>query len=129
MIKPLRIYHFFIWRILVFIVPAVIILAIVLRPTSISNIPQNENDFIFHVKKVTNSTALLNVELINALKLPSCLVYVSTGSNDMIVGKIDHRGSYNFEFPIDGSTSITVKLYDAIHKGVITQQQISYPNE
>lgn len=77
---------------------------------------------------MTNATAQLDVELTNALKVPSCLVYVSTGSNEMLIGKIDHQGSYKFEFPSDGSAQITVKLYDAIHKKVIMRQQLSYPN-
>jgi hypothetical protein len=130
MIKPLRAYHFFIWRVLVLIVPALFILAIAFRPASLSkNKIQNENDFRFGVKKMTNTTAQLDVELLNALKVPSCLVYVSTGSNELLVGKIDQQGSYKFEFPIGGSTHISIKLYDAIHKTVIMRQQLSYPNQ
>jgi hypothetical protein len=109
--------------------PVVFVLAIVLRPMPSSNYVQSENDFAFRVEKMTNSTAQLSVELINSLKEPSCLVYVSFNSDDILLGKIDRQGIYKFELPTDNKGSVTVRLYDAIHKKVIIQKELPYHND
>lgn len=128
MIRPLRKYHFFIWRILAFLLPIIFVAAIVFRPNSISKYDFMENDFRFTTRKLTDTTAQLTVELTQALPVPSCLVYISTNSKDILLGKIDHRGLYHFEFPTKQNTT-TVKLYDAIHKKEIKRAIVAYSKD
>lgn len=127
MIRPLRKYHFLIWRILAVVLPVVFILAILFRPDSISKYDQVKNDFSFNVKKLTNSTAQLTVVLKNSLQVPSCLVYISSNSKDVLLGKVDHQGSHSFEIPVD-QENVTVKLYDAIHKKEIMRTELTINN-
>lgn len=127
MIRPLRKYHFFIWRILTVVLPVVFMLAILFRPDSISKYDQVKNDFSFNVKKLTNSTAQLTVVLKNSLQVPSCLVYISSNSKDVLLGKVDHQGSHSFEIPVD-QENVTVKLYDAIHKKEIMRTELTINN-
>lgn len=128
MIRPLRKYHFFIWRIIAVMLPVIFFLAIVFRPDSISKYAQVKDDFSFSVKKLTNSMARLTVELKNPLQVPSCLVYISLNSKDVLLGKVDQKGSYDFEIPAT-QESITVRLYDGIHKQEITRTELTFSKE
>jgi len=128
MIRPLRKYHFFIWRMVAVVIPVIFILSLLLRPDSISNYDQVKNDFSFDVKKLTNSTAQVTVELKNPLQVPSCLVYISSNSKDVLLGEVTHRGAYRFEIPVD-QENITVKLYDAIHKKEIMRTELTINNK
>lgn len=127
MIRPLRRYHFFIWRILAVVLPVIFMLTILLRPDSISKYDRVKNDFSFNVKKLTNSTALLTVVLKNSLQVPSCLVYISSNSKDVLLGKVDHQGSHSFEITVD-QENVTIKLYDAIHKKDIMRTELTINN-
>lgn len=127
MIRPLRKYHFYIWRILAVVLPVIFMLAILFRPDSISKYDHVKDDFSFNVKKLTNSTAQLTVVLKNSLQVPSCLVYISSNSKDILLGKVDHQGSHSFEIPVD-QPNVTVKLYDAIHKKEITRTELTINN-
>ncbi len=128
MIRPLRKYHFYLWRIWGVVLPLCFILALLFRPASPSQYNPGTSDFAFAVKKLTNSSSQLTVELRNTLRAPSCLVYVSSGSDDLLLGTIDHKGSYQFEFP-DSGKKISIRLYDAIHKRDIMQTNVSYDND
>lgn len=128
MIRPLRKYHFYVWRIWGIVLPLCFILALSFRPTSPSQYNPVTDDFAFAVKKLTNSSSQLTVELRNALRAPSCLVYVSSGSDDILLGTIGHKGSYQFEFQ-DSGKKISIRLYDAIHKKDIMQTNVSYDND
>jgi hypothetical protein len=128
MIKPLRKYHFFIWRILAIVLPVIFTLSLLFRPDTISNYDHVKNDFSFDVKKLTTTTAQVTVELKNSLQVPSCLVYISSDSKDVLLGKVTHRGAYRFEIPID-QENVTVKLYNAIHKKEIMQTELTINNK
>ena len=129
MIRPLRSYHFFIWRVLAVVLPVVLCMAIVLRPESrpgYNNV--NQEDFSFTITKLLNDSGRLTVEVKNSLKVPSCLVYLYSPSQNQLLGKIDQLGSYHFEIPLK-EQPVIIRLYDPIHKREITRQEVSYNNE
>ena len=129
MIRPLRRCHFFIWRILVVVFPILFCLAILLRPASTSEHDDiNEVDFSFMLSTLTTDMNRLTVELKNPLRVPSCIVYASYDSRELLLGKLDRKGSYHFDIPTTPK-AITVRLYDAIHKKEITRAEVSLNNE
>ena len=129
MTRPLRSYHFFIWRGLALVLPVVFCLAIVLRPESRPGYDKMKGeDFSFTITKLSNDTGRLTVELKNSLKVPSCVVYLSSSSQDQLLGKIDQLGSYHFDIPLKAQP-VSIQLYDPIHKREITRQEVSYNNE
>jgi hypothetical protein len=129
MIRPLRSYHFFIWRVLAVVLPVVFCLAIVLRPEFRPGYDKMEKEnFSFSITKLSSDTGRLTVELKNSLKVPSCVVYLSSPSQNQLLGKIDHLGSYHFDIPLK-EQPVSVQLYDPIHQKEITRQVVSYNNE
>jgi hypothetical protein len=109
------------------VLPVIFVLAILFRLDSISKYDRVKNDFSFNVKKLTHSTAQLTVVLKNSLQVPSCLVYISSNSKDVLLGKVDHQGSHSFEIPVD-QENVIVKLYDAIHKKEIMRTELTVNN-
>jgi hypothetical protein len=129
MIRPLRSYHFFIWRVLAVVLPVLFCLAIVLRPKSRPGYGKVKKEkFSFTITKLSNDTGRLTIELNNSLKVPSCVVYLSSASQNQLVGKIDQVGSYHFDIPLNDQP-VNIQLYDPIHKREITRQEVSYNNE
>jgi hypothetical protein len=129
MIRPLRSYHFFIWCVLAVVLPVLFCLAIFLRPESRPGYDKvSGEDFSFTITKLSNDWGRLTVELKNSLKVPSCVVYLSSPSQNQLLGKIDHLGSYHFDIPLKGQP-VSIQLYDPIHKREITRQEVSYNNE
>ena len=129
MIRPLRSYHFFIWRVLAVVLPVVFCLAIFLRPESRPGYDKvSEADFSFTITKLSNDTGRLTVELKNSLKVPSCVVYLLSPPQNLLLGKIDHVGSHHFDIPLTTKT-VSVQLYDPIHSIEITLTELSYQKE
>ena len=129
MTRSLRGYHFFIWRVLAVLLPVVFCLAIFLRPESSPGYDKvNEEDFSFTITKLSNDRGRLTVELKNSLKVPSCVVYLSSRSQNQLLGKIDRQGSYHFDIPLK-EQHVSIQLYDPIHKREITRRVVSYNNE
>ena len=129
MTRSLRGYHFFIWRVLAVLLPVVFCLAIFLRPESPQGYDKvNEEDFSFTIAKLSNDRGRLTVELKNSLKVPSCVVYLSSRSQNQLLGKIDRQGSYHFDIPLK-EQHVSIQLYDPIHKREITRRVVSYNNE
>jgi hypothetical protein len=129
MIKPLRSYHYSIWRVLAIALPVVFCLAIVLRPESRPGYDKaNKEDFSFTIIKLSNGTGRLTVELKNPLRVPSCVVYLSSPEQNQLLGKIDQLGSYHFDIPLKDQP-VNIQLYDPIHKREITRREVSYNNE
>ena len=129
MTRSLRGYHFFIWRVLAVLLPVVFCLAIFLRPESSPGYDKvNKEDFSFTITKLSNDRGRLTVELKNSLKVPSCVVYLSSRSQNQLLGKIDRQGSYHFDIPLK-EQHVSIQLYDPIHKREITRQEVSYNNE
>jgi hypothetical protein len=126
MIRPLRKYHFLIWRILAVLLPVVFCLAIVLRSESPKEHEQiNKDDFGFKITKLTSDSGQLTIEVRNSLTVPSCLVYLSSPPQNILLGKIDQTGSYHFDTPIF-EKAVTIRLYDPIHKKEIIQSELFY---
>jgi hypothetical protein len=123
MIRPLREYHFFAWKVIVLLLLIMFILVIALRPKSVSTYAGVENNFIFNLKKLPNSTAQLTVQLRGPLSAASCVVYVNTGKDEILAGRIDGKDIWRFELPVEGN-SVTVRLYDFIHKTDIVEQLV-----
>jgi hypothetical protein len=129
MIRPLRKYHFFIWSVLAVVLPVVFCLAIVLRPESRPGYDKaKQEDFYFTITKLSSNSGRLTVELKNSLKVPSCVVYLSSSSQNQLLGKIDQVGSYHFDIPLK-EQPVSIQLYDPIHKREITWQELSYNNK
>lgn len=129
MIRPLRTYHFFVWRVLAIALPVVFCLAIVLRPESRPGYDKaRDEDVTFTITKLSNDTGRLTVELTSPLKVPSCAVYISSPSQNQLLGKIDQLGSYHFDIPLK-EPHVSVQLFDPIHKREITRKEVSYNNE
>ena len=127
-IKPLRTYHFFIWRILAVLLPVVFCLAIVLRPATPADYQMSKDDFSFSLTKQTNGIGQLTIELKNPLSVPSCVAYITSSSHELLLGKIDQMGTYHFNISAHEKT-VTVKLYDPVHKKEITRAEVFYNNE
>ena len=119
MIKPLRHHHFVIWRILAVALPLTFILALIQRPTSPHIVPESEDGFALKIQNQTDSTATLTILVGKPLNSPSCLVYLSSSSGEILLGKLDSQGPYTFAVPASKEQR-TVRLYDAIHQRTIT---------
>jgi hypothetical protein len=126
MIRPLRTYHFYMWQGLAVLLPVIFCLAIVLRPDSPSEYGKVEkDDFSFTITKLSNDAGRLTVELKNSLKVPSCLVYLSSPPQNLLLGKIDQVGSYHYDIPLRTQV-VSIQLYDPIHTREITRVELSY---
>src|SRR5687767_14690861 len=129
MIRPLRTYHFYIWLGLAVFLPVIFCLAVLLRPDSPAEYRKVEkDDFSFTITKLSNNSGRLTVELKNSLKVPSCVVYLSSPSKNLLVGKIDQVGSYNYDIPLSAHV-VSIQLYDPIHTREITRAELSFNNE
>lgn len=129
MTSPLRTYHLYIWQGLAVLLPVTFCLAIFLRPDSPSGYGTVEqDDFSFTIAKLSDDTGRLTVSLKNSLKVPSCVVYLSSPSQKLLLGKIDQAGSYHFDIPLNAK-AVSVQLYDPIHAREITRAELSYNNE
>jgi hypothetical protein len=129
MIRPLREYHFFAWRVLAVVLPASFCLTILLRPDYSSKYNRsNAQDFSFEVTKLQNKKGRLTIELKNSLRIPSCAVYLALPGQNSLLGKINDIGTYHFDIPLDGEAA-TVRLYDPIHKKEIAETRVFYNNK
>ncbi len=129
MIRPLRSYHFFIWRVLAVVFLLCFVWLLFFDRILLRDIDKvKKEDFSFTITKLSNDTGRLTVELKNSLKVPSCVVYLSSPSQNQLLGKIDQLGSYHFDIPLK-EKPVSIQLYDPIHKKEITRQEVSYNNE
>jgi hypothetical protein len=118
MIKALRKYHFLLWHVWAFLLPLLFITAIVVRPPSPENATAAKDTFVAELKSLTDSTALVQITVIKPLTVPSCIVFNSVGNKDILLGKLDRQGPYEFVIPRSGQ-NVILRLYDAIHKQTI----------
>src|SRR5690242_12024848 len=112
MIRPLRKYHFQIWRSLALVLPMAFVLALVLRPIS-QNVQAKANEFHFDFTK-SNGQGSIKITLSNPLQSPSCLVFALPKSGGkLLLGTITHEGMYEFACP---EKIAAIELFDAIHR-------------
>ena len=112
MIKPLRKYHFLLWRVFVLVLPIVFTMALVLRPVT-KNAAPSEKDFEFNVV-ATDSLSSITIEVLNPIPAASCVVYAhSLDEKKYLLGSLSNTGHYEFQCfaPI-----VSVSLYDAIRE-------------
>ena len=129
MIRPLRKYHFFLWRIVAFLLPILFVAAIYFRPPVESDYKRDKNDFSFNVRTLTDSTAQINIDVNNPLKTASCVVFLSLSSRDILLGKLERQGKHRFQInhPID--KDIRIRLFDILHQKEITKVQLTASNK
>jgi hypothetical protein len=120
MIKPLRRYHFTLWRILAVVMPFLFILAIWLRPDSRSDYHSVEKDYSFGLQHLSDSTSQINIDVKNPLRVPSCIVYASIGQQRVLLGKLGSQGTYRFEIENKNQRDVELRLYDPLSKKEIT---------
>jgi hypothetical protein len=117
MIKPLRKYHFVLWRCLAFVLPLLFVLSIVFRPKSIERQYAAE-DFSWKINSDSDSIWVVSVSVKNPLQFPSCLVYAERKEQNILLGQLDGVGDYIFETP---AQIVRIRLFDAIHQKDITE--------
>jgi hypothetical protein len=117
MIKPLRKYHFVLWRCLAFALPLLFVLAIVFRPNPIERQYAAE-DFSWKINSDSDSIWVVSVAVNNPLQFPSCLVYAEGGTQKLLLGQLDGVGDYTFHAP---AQIVRIRLFDAIHQKDITE--------
>ena len=127
MIKPLRKYHFIIWRVLAFVLPVLFIAAIVVRPPLPGNVTNIKDTFVAELRTLTDSTSAIQIRVTKPLALPSCLVFHTIGSREILLGKLGHQGAHTFVIPTP-EQHVTLKLYDAIHEKTITSFTLTSNN-
>jgi hypothetical protein len=120
MIKPLRRYHFVLWRLLAVVMPVLFVSAIWLRPDPGPDYRSVEKDFSFRLHHLSDSTSRIDIDVKNSLRVPSCVVYASVTSQDLLLGQIGQKGTYHFEIENKSHDNVQLRLYDPLHKREIT---------
>ena len=140
MIRQLRKRHVQVWSILLFLVPAAIVMAWLaipvqecsrlLQPASGIGLPViigtvSKQNYTVNLRTDSNRLAR-QLEWINrsSLTSPSALIYKITAADKNItaqdlIGRIDTRGNFYFPLKADGSITNRFILYDIIHNQVI----------
>jgi hypothetical protein len=112
MIKPLRKYHFIVWRVFALVLPIAFTMALVLRPISRNSLP-NEKDFEFNIV-ATDSHSSISVDVFNPIQAASCVVYAhSADEKKYLLGSLNNTGHYSFRC---SAPIVSVSLYDAIRQ-------------
>ncbi|HEX6223233.1 MAG TPA: hypothetical protein VFZ52_02415 [Chryseolinea sp.] len=129
MIEPLRSYHFLTWQIFALLLPLAIFLAIAFRGARPAEYSRDTSANIsFTLNKLSNHEGTLTVNVKNSLRAPSCVVYLWTPSQNLLLGDVSQIGSYPFRIPLN-TGHVTVSLYDAIHKREIVKTEVSVSKE
>lgn len=125
MIRPLRTYHYFTWRLLAVALPLVFVIAILRRP-AMSHVPVKEfsKDFDASITSVNDSTAQINLTVLNPLSVPSCIVYAVAHTDTLLLGKLDERKEYQFMI-VANHSDIVLGLRDPLHRKEIASFQLS----
>lgn len=119
MIRPLRKYHFFIWRLLAIALPVAFVAAFIVRPPLPDVEPIATDTFYTERKILSDSASMIVITVNKPLTVPSCIIYHVTPKKEILLGKLDHQGTY--KFVIDSpERDVTLKLFDPIHQKVIT---------
>lgn len=114
MIRPLRKYHSMIWHLLAVMLPLCFIMAVVVRPSIPPTVRSEPGVIKGSIAAGTDSTDVVTIETRRTVTTPSCVVSLSTGDGEVVLGTVGQPGSYTFvtrkvELPA------TLKFWDAIH--------------
>ncbi len=118
MIKPLRRYHFIIWRTLAFVLPFSFAVAIIVRPPASEIRGEAADAFSAELAMLNDSTALVTINVGKPLATPSCVVYYDSPEKRTLLGRLDHQGEYRFRIERPAGT-VTLNLVDVIHQQTI----------
>ena len=120
MIRPLRKYHFIVWRVFALVLPIAFTMALVLRPVSKYALP-SEKDFEFSVV-ATDSLSSITIEVLNPIQSASCVVYAhSRDEKKYLLGSLSNTGHYSFQCSVP---IVSVSLYDAIRAKEIIAHRV-----
>jgi len=121
MIKPLRKYHYWFWRLMAIVLPIVFALALLLRPLSRVQAIES-SDFYFRLT-TSNGKCIVSIQLLNPLRAPSCVVYATANTGEKIIlGTINSIGNYTFTSSLRIES---VSLFDAINKKEIASHRFT----
>lgn len=123
MIRPLRKYHFLIWRLLAFALPFAFVAAFIVRPPLPGFESISKDTFYTERQVLSDSTSMIVITVNKPLTVPSCLIFHVTQSKEILLGKLDHQGTYEFIIQSQ-EQDVTLKLVDAIHQQVITSIKV-----
>ena len=127
MIKPLRKYHYMIWRLWAILLPIGFVIAIVVRPAIRSTENVDEEAFTANIAPATDSTSVITILVGKPIQEPSCVVILSSPQNETVLGTLNRQGRYNFIVPtFDGAG--TLNLVDAIRQKKIANIPLSKNN-
>jgi hypothetical protein len=117
MIRPLRNYHFLIWRGLAIVLPIAFTMALVFRPAS-KNLLPSEKDFEFNIS-ATDSLSSISIDVLNPLQSASCVAYAySANEKKYLLGNLTKTGHYSFRC---SAPIVRISLYDVIReKEIVT---------
>jgi hypothetical protein len=120
MIRPLRKYHYYIWRILLMVLTLTFALSLLWRPNT-----KTESAFTDDFRITTHmgdSSFVLKIMVLNPIRHPSCGVYGSTASGEIFLGMLDKRDMYTFT----SKTPFTeVLLIDKLHGRIILEKSLA----
>jgi hypothetical protein len=127
MVKPLRKYHYMIWRLLAILLPFVFIMAIVVRPAIYSTEKTGDELVTANVSPHTDSTFVVTITVGRPINVPSCVVILSTSEKEMLLGTLNRQGRYTFIVPSFAGEG-SLNLVDAIHQKRIANVLLSKTN-
>jgi len=127
MIKPLRRYHFILWRVWAILLPIGFVAAILFRPPTDAYVRNVKAQFSADLDHLNDTTSMLQISIAGQLSFPSCVVFHHFHGKKILIGRLNHPGTYAFEIPRqDGKT--LVELYDPIHQAPITTLTLEHKN-
>jgi hypothetical protein len=120
MIKPLRKYHYMVWRLWAVLLPIAFVVAITVRPVHTPAMKADEETFTAKITANTDSTFVVTIQVGKPIKVPSCVAILSSTKKDLVLGTLDRQGVYNFNIPtFEGPAHLN--LVDAIRQKTITK--------
>ncbi len=116
MVRRLRKYHFYSWRLIAVFLPIAFVSAIIFRPdVNASRAVETNLVYVAELDLLSDSTAKLRIKILHPLQAPSCLVMHGTKGNEVTLGLLSGIGEYNFPITRTGSTE-TIRFFDPIYK-------------
>ena len=120
MIKPLRKYHYMVWRLGAVLLPIAFVVAIIVRPAQTPTIKADEEAFTANIVASNDSTFVVTIQVGKPIKVPSCVAILSSTKKYVVLGTLDRQGVYKFIIPtFEGPADLN--LVDAIHQKTIAK--------
>ncbi len=125
MIRALRKKHVRIWVSVLAVIPALVTMAMFMRPQlPAAHVKKEESDFRFTVATAKELTSV-TISLMQPLKAASCLVVLKANGKETILGKITNVGDYTFGIHQRIiSSDATIQLIDFVRNKEIASYRI-----